>query len=846
MVRLSLKSALGHKRRLVGTGLSVIIGIAFLAGTFVFTDTIKRTFDNLFSDVYATTDAVVRSNRSLDVDFGEAVRDRLPDSVVGEVAALPGVEIAEGDVQGFARLIGADGDPVGQEQGPPTFGGVITDSELSPWRLTDGSRLPVGPEEIVVDKGSADAGDLEIGQPVTVIAQGGSRSFTVVGIARFGDADSALGTTWALFDLATAEEFVVGQPGRIDSVLVRGDGSASQEELAASIRSGLPADADLEVITGQAATEEDQSDIEQGLNFFNILLLVFAGISLFVSAFIIYNTFSIIVAQRQREDALLRAVGASRAQVLGSMLIEAVIIGVIASALGFLGGIAMASLLEAGLGALGIDIPSGGVVLKPRTAIVSLIVGVLVTVVAAVFPSIRASKTPPVAAMRDVALDRSGTSKGRLVAGLVITGLGVAGTLVGLTGQITMLALGIPLLFIGVFVLGPLIARPVSRLIGAPLPAARGMTGTLARENASRNPKRTARTAAALMVGVALVTGISVLASSIKASVREIFDEQFTGDFVVSTQAFGFGGLPPTLANELNELPEVADATGVGIGFANVDGDDRQLTLLDPSTAGAVFDLDFQTGAVEDLTDEGILVSQDRAERDGLAIGDTVPVTLLGGQQFDLAVQGIYAKDDLTGPYSVSKGLYAQSGADQFDFSVFVLTAQGVSEADAEAAITEAAAAYPTGDVQSRSDYIAGQGNQINQFVNLIYGLLGLAVVIAVFGIANTLSLSVYERTRELGLLRAVGMYRAQVRSSVRWESVITALLGAVQGIVIGILLGFAVVYALRDEGLDRFELPFGALVVIIVLAIACGVVAAIRPARRAARLDVLRAVASE
>jgi putative ABC transport system permease protein len=328
--------------------------------------------------------------------------------------------------------------------------------------------------------------------------------------------------------------------------------------------------------------------------------------------------------------------------------------------------------------------------------------------------------------------------------------------------------------------------------------------------------------------------------------VRDIFNKQFTGDFVVSTNTQGFGGLPLTVAQQLNQLPEVEAAAGIQVGAAKIHGSDRQISVVDPATAGKVFDLQFVEGSISDLNDQTVLVSKSQADSKNLSIGSPVAITLLNGTQVTVNVAGIYKKAELAGPYTVSQGLYAQSGADQYDFSIFVRKKEGVSDADAEAAIRQVAAPYPNAEVKSRTQYINDQAKQIDTFVNLIYGLLFLAVLIAAFGIANTLSLSIYERTRELGLVRAVGGTRRQIRATVRWESVITALLGAVQGIIIGILLGYAVTLALSDQGLNSFTLPIGALIVILVIAFLIGVIAAIRPARRAARLDVLRAVTVE
>src|SRR4051794_14597960 len=696
MLKLARKSVMAHKRRLIGTGLSVIIGIAFLAGTFVFTDTIKRTFDNLFADVYRNTDVYVRSNQSIESDFGPTQRPRIPDSVIAQVKAVPGVTEASGAVQGFARIIGKDGDPLGSDRGPPNFGGAFTPGAVSPWKLHDG-RAPSGDTEVVLDRGSFKDGGFAVGDQATIISQGGSKQFTIVGDVTFGDADSPGGATYALFELPTAESFVA-KPGEIDAVLGKGDGSLSQSQLAQRVQATLN-QPDLQVLTGAQITKENQTDIQDALSFFNILLLVFAGIALFVSIFIIYNTFSIIVAQRQRETALLRAVGASRSQVLGSLMVEAVVIGIVAALIGFAAGLGVSALLKALLGAIGIDLPAGGLVILPRTLIVSLIVAVVITVISAVAPALHASRTPPVAAMRDVAFDRSGTSRARFVVGAVLVALGVVFTAIGLAGTIAALGLGIALIFIGVFVLGPLIARPFARLIGAPLPKLRGIAGRLAQENAMRNPKRTARTAAALMMGVSLVAGISVLAASIKTSVREVFNKQFTGDFVVNTNTQGFGGLPLTVADQLNQLPQVQAAAGIEIGYAKIDGSDRTVTVLDPTVAGELFDLQFLQGTMTDLNDQTVLISKSRADSKHLGLGDPVTMTLLNGTTVTLNVAGIYDKDELAGPYTVSQGLYAQSGADQFYFSVFVEKKAGVSNADAEAAITQVAAAYPNADV---------------------------------------------------------------------------------------------------------------------------------------------------
>lgn len=843
MLRIAFKSALFNKRRLVGTGLSIVIGIAFLAGTLVFTDTISRTFDTLFADVYKTTDTYVRSSGEIDVGFGQRLYDRLPESIVSDIEAIDGVDRAVANVSGFARVISKTGKPIGLDNGSPNFGMSITDNPLEAWKKVGNSAYPRGGEQMMMDAGTARKGKFKLGDRVTVISQGGKGVFTLVGTVRFGNADSPGGATFALFDVPTAQSFV-GKPGQIDAVQVAAKANVAQRALADRVQKVLGPS--TTVLTGSEITKESQNAIGNALSFINILLLVFAAVALFVGSFIIYNTFSIIVAQKQKENALLRAVGASRGQIISSILVESVIVGLVASAIGFVVGIGMSTVLKNLMATFGIDIPAGGVVLLPRTAIVSFVVGVVMTMVAAVSPSIRASRVAPVAAMRDVALDRSATSKGRLVAGVLVSLIGSLLVAVGLAGNVRQLGLGIPLLFIGVFVLGPLMARPVAGFIGAPLPRVVGMTGTLARQNSMRNPKRTARTAAALMVGVSLVTGISVLAASVTSSVRSIIGEQFVGDFVVNTRTRGFGGLPPELTRKLNALPEVGSASSLQLGYGNVGGRTKAsaLSVVDPKTVSDAFDLKFVNGKASDLTAKGILISKKRADKDRLAIGGTVTLTLLDGVKHALTVQGVYQKDELAGPYTISEELYRSSGADLFSFAVFGTAAKGISAATALRAVERVTKEYPNGRLLSRSSYIDEQSKQINQFVNLIYGLLALAVIIAVFGITNTLSLSVYERTRELGLLRAVGAFRSQVRSSVRWESVITALLGTAQGIVIGILLGYAVIISLRDKGLRSFTIPVTTLIVVVVLAVVAGIVASIRPAGRAARLNILDALA--
>jgi putative ABC transport system permease protein len=845
VLRVALKGILARKFRLVSTAFAVLLGVAFLSGTFVFTDTIQKAFDELFADAFQNTDSFVRSSETGEDPFGNELHPRIEDSAIALVAGVDGVADAQGSVTDFALVIGADGDPIGNpNNGPPTFGDTWLTGDLSPWTLTEGSREP-GPGELVLDVRTADDGDLELGDMVTVITTSAPQEFPLVGTARFAGADSPGGASFAMFDLATAQTLFDAE-GMVDAVLATASDGLSQEELTARIQAELPAG--LEALTGQEITDENTDAIERGLSFLTIFLNVFAGISLFVGMFVIYNTFAITIAQRTRETAMLRAIGAGRGQVLGALMLEALVIGVVASILGLVGGILLATGLHQLLEAFDIDIPSAGTVIRQRTVIVSLIVGTVVTVLSAVAPAIKGSRVPPLAALREVALDRSARSKGRLVIGVALTALGVLCLVSGVQGEVALVGLGAALLFIGMFVLGPLFAQPVARVVGAPI-AATGMAGVLARENARRNPRRTSRTAAALMIGVALVIAIAVIAASVKQSIRDALDDQFVGDIALDSGSQGFGGLSPELVTEVTALPEVAVATGLRFESGGaVAGSDATIVAIDPGPADEVFDFQMVEGAITDLTDDGIGMTDAEAEDLDVHVGDTVSVDLLGLSTLELTVQAIYDRDTLAGraPYAITQSLSATTSTSEFDATVYVVLAEGVSIDEGKAALQPIVDRYPNADMEDRQEYIESQAATVDGFVNFIYGLLAFAVIIALFGIANTLMLSVHERTRELGLLRAVGSSRRQIRTMVRWESVIIAWLGTLLGLVIGVVLAYSLVKALEDDGIQTFKLPVVTVIVVVVLAGLFAVFAARRPAKRAAKLDILRAIAHE
>jgi putative ABC transport system permease protein len=847
----TIRGLVAHKLRLVATALAVTLGVAFMAGTLVLTDTVTKTFDDLFADIYTTTDVVVRGEGVFDAGpegFG-VQRVRVDESVLADVRGVPEVAEAQGGVFGYARLVGSDGEALGNpETGAPTFGGDWTESErLNPFRIVEG-RPPAADDEVVIDAKSARDGKLAVGDTTTVLVQGPPLTVRISGICKFGSVDSPAGSTVTLFRLPVAQQ-LVAEPGKFDSISVAARPGVTQQELKAAVAEVLPEDA--EAATGQAMTEESQSEVRRSLAFFRTFMLVFAVVALLVGAFMIFNTFSITVAQRTRENGLLRALGASRRQILSSVLVEALAVGLIASLLGIAGGVAVAVGLKALLNAVGLEVPGSGVVFRPSTVVVSLVVGIGVTLLAALSPARKAAKVAPVAAMQQGLVGSTGYgSRQRIYVGSGLLLLGLAALFAGLFGSVdsavAVVGIGVVLVFFGVSVLGRTVSLPLSRFIGSPLPRLRGVTGEIARENAMRNPKRTAASASALMIGVGLVGFITIFVASAKASQDQAIDESFTGDIVVTSGGGLMGGVDPSLAQRLNALPEVAYATGMRQGFASVDGDVTFVTGVNTATAFDVIDIEPIEGRQADLSTYAIGVSEEVAKDRGLAVGDTLPVAFKDTGQQQLRVAMIYGEDQVVGSYLLGMPAYDANYLTHYDNQVVVKQSSDVSQEAALAAVEDTSAAYPGVTVLDRDGYKAEQSEFLNQMLGLVYALLGLAILIALLGIANTLALSILERTREIGLLRAVGMTRPQLRSAIRWESVIIALQGTALGLVIGLFFGWALVRALEDEGLTVFRVPFVSLLVIVVLAALAGMVAAIGPSRRAARLDVLRAVVSE
>jgi putative ABC transport system permease protein len=845
MLRLTFANLAAKKFRLLSTAVSILIGVAFLAGSMVLLDTIGRTFDDLIADINDDVDAVVRSVETVDADFGE-IRGRIDGSVLGDVVAVEGVAAAEGTVQGYAQFVDPAGKAMGDPgQGPPTLGvNWATVPELNPMVLVAGNP-PWGPAEVVMDRMTATDGPFAVGDSVTILLESGPRQFRVAGIATFGEVDSPLGASTALFDMATAQA-VLGEPGRLDAVQVVAADGVSQQELRERLAAVMPAG--IEVITGEQLVDESQSDVADALSFFNTFMLIFAVIALFVAAFIIYNTFSILVAQRTRELALLRVLGAKRNQIVAAVIIEAILVGLLASAVGVAAGVIVAIALRQLIESVGIDIPAGGIVMQPATVVIGLAVGIGVTVVSAVVPSLRASHIAPMAAIRTASTGGAEHLGRRLVTGGLALGLSLAMLLTGLfavvSGRGLLIGLGAAGVFIGVSVLAPVVAVPFGRLVGAPIARFGCVPGELAQENTVRNPRRTATTASALMVGVGLVGAITIFAASAKASIEKIIDDAFLGDLVVDSGSYGFGGLSPELSSRLNELPEIAAASGVRLGFADIAGDSRTIFGVDPATMGSIVDVGVVQGSVVDMGPTDIGVYEPFASDRGWQAGDTVEVRFAetGPQQLTVAV--LFTKDDLTGNFFVPNSAFEANIPEVFDFQVFVLRDDDASPAAARAAVEAVAADYANAEVKDLQEYKAAQSGQIDPLLGLVYALLALAVFIALIGIANTLALSILERTRELGLLRAVGMTRRQLRGSVRWESVLIALLGTGLGAVVGLFFGWVIVKALEDQGFTELRLPLTQLAFVVLLAMVAGALASFRPSRRAARLEILAAIA--
>ena len=849
MIRVALRGIAGRKLRTALTMLAVVLGVAMVSGTYVFTDTIEKAIDTLLTDAYTGSDAVVSAQDVIDVSAGE--RPTIPAGLAAQVRALPEVAAVSGAITDTARLIGTDGDPISTRDQAIGINVDTSEPRFNPLNLTDG-RWPAGAREIAIDAGTAAGYDFAVGDTIGVASDGPVRRFTITGIAEFTTLDSLGGLTLAIFDTPTAQAFL-GKSGRFDEILVAAKGGVSPERLVRAIRPILPGGD--EVATGEAEVRSQAKGTNEDIAMVRKFMLAFGGLALFVGGFVIFNTLSTTVAQRTRELATLRTLGASRRQVLGSVLLESLVIGAVASALGLVLGPALARGLSALFAALGQDLPQIDAVVATRTVVVSLLVGILITLVAGLFPALRATSVPPISAVREGALPRSPLAQhapyaagAAIAAGVGLLAFGMFAPGLSVSRVLLLLAIGCFVLFVGVAVISARLVKPLASVLAWPAARTGGAAGRLARQNSVRNPARTAVTASALMIGLALITFVAVLGQGLQRSLGDAVEQVVRADYVVT--ADGSGPLAPSVARSLASQPGVETISSIRQGTARVFGADEPVNGVDPATISAVASFDWVHGSDRTfaaLGARGAVVQSTFADEHDLDVGGRFGIRTAEGKRVELTVRGIYAPpkfDAVLGPVIVSRRTFDATFERPQDVLALV-DVHGDASGARTATLGRALAGFPEADLQTRAEFIDRRGKEMDDLLSLLYVLLALSVVVSLFGMVNTVALSVFERTRELGMLRAIGMTRRQVRRMVRQESVITGLIGAALGMPLGIFLAALVTTALADEGVS-FSLPVTTLGVFALVAATAGIVSAVLPARRASSLEVVEALGYE
>jgi putative ABC transport system permease protein len=850
LLKVALKGLLARKLRTALTGFAVVLGVAFVAGTFVFTDTIDESFKDLFERTQKGTDVSVQAYQAVEADFEPP--PTMPKDTLERVQDVPGVEEAAGYVSHDVILLDRDGEPI-LSQGPPTIAVTAGPKRFDPFDYKEGGP-PETADEVVLDKATADKYDFHEGDTVTVSGAAPAKKYTVAGVATLGDSENLAGSRLVEMILPEAQR-VTGHDG-YDDISVAASGGTSPEELKAAIARELGRE--FAVRTGKEQAEKQAGDLSDALSPIRTSLLVFAGVALLVGGFLIFNTFNITVAQRSREIALLRTIGASRPQVMRSVLAETLAIGLVASILGILGGLVIAPALRGLLGAFGLDLGSTSMQLRSRTIIAGLAVGLIATTVSGFVPARRATRVEPVEAMREAGTPGPAPlRRRRVVTAAVVELLGIVVMLYALFGDTgsgsataSVLGLGAVLMMFGFALVAPTLVRPMSSAIGRPLERLQGLTGRLARENARRQPQRTATTASALMIGVALVVFVAIFAAGIKATIDEGLDKQVRAAGIV-THEDGFSPLPQGVVDELRKVSGVASVSAIRFETGKLvsDGKNVDLTGVDPDTVNQALSLDWQQGSnttLSGLGENGVAVSKDWADSHDVGVGDSLAFITPRGRRISYKVAGTYdANIGMVGSLTVSNASLVRDWESKDIAFALVVSSPGTDAEELKRAEERALSGFPAAKPQTINDFKDEQNQSVNQTVALIYALLALSVLVALLGVINTLALSVHERTRELGMLRAVGMSKRQVRRMVRGESVITAAIGAVLGIVLGIAFALIVSRPLAKDGFV-FTVPIGAMIAVFVVAAIAGVAAAILPARRAAKVDILRAVTTE